>query len=265
MSQRHVVGVDGSAPSRSALSWALGRAAGTDGLIVLAHVRSGGRGDLTDEDMAHLLDSARRAHPSVAVGSAVLCGEVVPALLAFLDEDDVLVIGTHKTGHLHGRAFGSTSVAIATCVTCSVVVVPELDLRFRRGIVAHVQGADDAVEELAADEAERRADELVLVQAAVSGEQDGSPVLSAAQRVQERHPLLSVSCRTTARAAAPALLDAALGNALLVIGMGRPPRADGRAFDPLLHDVLMNLTSPVLVARVHTHSAQPALDTKAAT
>ena len=46
-----------------------------------------------------------------------------------------MVVGTHKIGFLHGRVLGSRSVQITSTVPCSVAVIPEVDLRFRRGVV----------------------------------------------------------------------------------------------------------------------------------
>ncbi|WFR67471.1 hypothetical protein P9139_02650 [Curtobacterium flaccumfaciens] len=120
----------------------------------------------------------------------MLDGEVVPALLDLVAPEDVLVIGTHKTGHLYGRSLGTTGLALATAAPCTVVVVPDMDLRFRRGVVAGIDTRPDAVvvSEAAAAEAERRGDELVLIRA-------GGPDREGTDRSRSR----GAGCRTRTR------------------------------------------------------------------
>ncbi|MBA8990929.1 nucleotide-binding universal stress UspA family protein [Curtobacterium pusillum] len=269
MTQRYIVGYDDSGPSRRALEWALRRASANGGHVLLAHVRPGvapGPGvtdDAPDDRTTSAGAGARSRHPDLAIGSVTLDGDVVTALLGIVDPTDVLVVGTHKTGHLHGRALGTTGLSLAAGATCAVVVVPDTDLRFRRGVVAGVApGAHvAAVCAAAAAEADVRGDELVLLRAGESGgRQDGSDVLvDAARRLQEANPALRVSCRSTSREVAPALLDAALGHALLVIGAAHPRRLSAGHLSTVLHDVLINLTAPVLVTRTggQDHPAPP--------
>lgn len=253
MTKRIIVGFDDSGPSRRALEWAVNRATKDHSPVLLAHVRSG---EARDDDIgaAAVEDaaaSARHRHPGRSIRAQVLDGEVVPALVDLVTVQDVLVIGTHKTGHLHGRSLGVTGLALATAAPCTVVVVPDMDLRFRRGVVAGVDTRPDAVDvsEAAAIEAERRGDELVLIRAGGPEREGSDPLAVEGGRLQDAHPTLPVSCRTTNRAVAPALLDAALGHALLVIGARHPSEVRAGHVSAVLHDVLINLTAPVLVAR----------------
>src|SRR6185437_2511469 len=68
---------------------------------------------------------------------------------------------------LHGRVLGSRGVQIAAAVSCTVAVIPEVDLRFRRGVVAGVDrtGTAATIARTAAGEADARGEELLLVQA----------------------------------------------------------------------------------------------------
>lgn len=258
MTKRYVVGYDDSGPSRRALEWVMSRA-DYDGIpVVVAHVRRVGATDTdTDVDDSGVAAAeravmvAQQRHPDLTVSLQVLGGGVVDALLDAVDALAVLVIGTHKTGHLHGRSLGTTGLALATAAPCNVVVVPDVDLRFRRGVVAGIDAGPvaAAVSETAASEAERRGDELVLVRAARTATTAVGDLAAEGGRLQDMHPHLPVSCRTTGRAIAPTLLDAALGHALLVIGGRHPSEVRAGHVSAVLHDVLINLTAPVLVVR----------------
>ncbi|WIE54101.1 universal stress protein [Curtobacterium sp. MCBD17_003] len=254
MGERYIVGFDDSRPSRRALDWALDRAARDHGSVVLAHVRTVPDGPPSDPDLEAAVTRARTRRRDVGVSLLRIDGDdVVAALLGVAEDEDLLVVGTHKTGHLHGRALGTRALALAAGARCSVVVVPDTDLRFRRGVVAGVGGGAGAAHvcETAAREAEHREEELVLVRALEpdgSGD-DGTPLGTTGGRVQDAHPLLEVSARTASRPAAPMLLDVALGHALLVIGARHPAQAPAGYVGAVLHDVLINLTAPVLVTR----------------
>src|SRR5665647_3800082 len=52
--------------------------------------------------------------------------------------DDMIVVGTHKTGYLHGRSLGTKSIVVASIAPCTVVVVPEETSSTRRGVVIGV-------------------------------------------------------------------------------------------------------------------------------
>ncbi|MBF4609411.1 universal stress protein [Curtobacterium sp. VKM Ac-1393] len=254
MDKRYLVGFDDSGPSRRALEWVKSRAADEHAPIVLVHVWSGGPD--ADEDDGVLaarqaLRAARERHPEADLSLLVLEGDVVGALLDVVDPDTVLVIGTHKTGHLHGRSLGTTGLVLATAAPCTVVVVPDVDLRFRRGVVAGVGAGADAADvgEMAASEAVRRGEELVLIRAKSADATGAEDLAAAGRRLQDAHPRLTVSCRTTGRAVAPTLLDAAFGHALLVIGGRQTSGIRAGHVSAVLHDVLINLTAPVLVAR----------------
>jgi len=269
MSTRYVVAVDSSRPAAAAVRWAVDRARSDGAAIVLVHVLDDGAADDEVQQGEHLLsetaDQLSTADPGLAVSTRCLTGSVPRALAAFVDADDVLVIGTGKTGFLHGRVLGSRSVQIAAAVPCSVAVIPDLDLRFRRGVVAGVDRHSTAgtIARVAGSEANRRAEELLLVQA--EAEVGTRPTASlrpdlaiseALLRAREVFPDLVIRSRVAGRPAAEALLDSARDKALLVLGPGsldpaRPP------IGSVLHDVLLNANSPVLISRpVEVHAAK---------
>lgn len=263
MTMRYVVGFDGSGPSEAALTWAIQRARREPAPLVLVHVTEGDDGamgrsfeDLALRDGAAMLsrriDKLRRAHPELTVEGLALEGSVAWELARSTELEDLLVVGTHKTGFLHGRVLGSRSVQIAIASSCSVAIIPEVDLRFRRGVVAGIDRSETAaaIAGFAADEAAARSEELSLMEAVSETNplQDRTPLAIALVAARLRHSTLIVRSRTSSRPAAEALLDASRDKALLVLGPGSlDPRRS--PIGSVLHDVLLNLNAPVIVAR----------------
>ena len=261
MTSRYVVAVDGSRPAAAAVRWAAERARSDGAALVLVHVNDHPAGDDAEQADARLLSELLHrlsaAEPALSISTRALSGSVPRALASFVDADDTLVIGTGKTGFLHGRVLGSRSVQIAAATPCSVAVIPDLDLRFRRGVVAGVDrhSTAGAIARAAGSEASRRGEELLLVQAeqAIGGKPTSAhrsdlAIGEAAARAREAYPALVIRSRVAGRPAAEALLDSARDKALLVLGPGSldPARSP---VGSVLHDVLLNANSPVLISR----------------
>jgi nucleotide-binding universal stress UspA family protein len=266
VSARSIVGYDGTAPSRAALAWAIERG----DPVVIAHVADADAGLVGDDYrrevertaaslLEHALDDVAARHPGTDVQGVLLDGPVAWALVQLAGPDDTLVIGTHKTGFLHGRVLGSRSVEVAMLAACDVMVVPPLDMRFRTGVVAGI--ADDAslrdVVETAAGLAAGRGEELLLLHS--TGERDPvreRPLVADAQALaREVAGSIVIRTRASNRATAELLLDAARDRALLVLGSGSGDRARS-PIGSVLHDVLLNLTAPVLIT--HARARVPA-------
>ena len=269
MAGRYVVGIDGTSASEAALSWAIQRALHEATPVVLAHVDETEDGMMGDDFrrealregatlMSDLSARVRRMHPELDFSVALLEGSVARELADAVRPDDLLVIGTHKTGYLHGRVLGSRSVQIAIAVPCSVAVIPEVDLRFRSGVVAGIDRDETAelIATVAAHEAECRDQELLLLQADRSGdERRGDLAISHATRIaREAEPGLVVRSRVANRPPAEALLDSARDKALLVLGPGSlDPRRS--PIGSVFHEILLNVNAPVLIARPAGHHA----------
>jgi nucleotide-binding universal stress UspA family protein len=204
------------------------------------------------------LTSARGLAPDVAVAARLLHGSVFRELAAVADAGDLLVLGTRKTGFLRGRLVGSREVLVATTSPASVAVVPDLGQADRRGVVVGIDrlGGSPAALALAAEEAERLGQELIVLHAAplqASSLADASDMAAlllrdaAAYAARAAFPP-SVSTRLARRPVVDALLDAGRTVSLLVLGTshgGNPATIAG----PVVHDVLVNLNAPVVVAR----------------
>jgi nucleotide-binding universal stress UspA family protein len=247
---RRIVGVDGSDASIVALRWAAQRRA-EDGsaTLVLAHVDAEGARSAQEAssvlDDAHALVDAE--YPGTVVETRSLAGPVGRALGEAADPDDVLVIGTDKTGLLHGRVSGALSIQLAMTAPCAVAVVPDLDLSFRRGVVAGIGRPDSAVRVATAAWAQARhlAAPLTLVHGGCT-EHCTDGLDAAEQHLLGRDPELSIRRRILSTAAADALLDTALDKELLVLGRASRS-ASGAPIGAVTHTVLMNATSPILL------------------
>lgn len=260
---RYVVGYDGSSPSEAALAWAVQHAKGTPAQLVLVHVAEGDDGNMGSgyemDDvrsgaavLSRRLGELQRTEPDRETSGVALTGNVTWELSHAVDAGDLLVIGTHKTGFLHGRVLGSRSVQIAAGAECCVAVIPEVDLRFRTGVVAGIDRELSAasVAELAADIAADRGEELALIESVPAGApaQDPVPLTVALAAARLRQPKIVIRSRTSSRAPAEALLDAARGKTLLVLGPGSDS-TDRSPIGSVMHDVLLNVTAPVLIVR----------------
>jgi nucleotide-binding universal stress UspA family protein len=268
----YLVGVDGSGPSDAALKWAVTRAVSQSVPLVLVHVIEDEWGlagsDFAREAMfageAVLQDAQERVRDlsaTVPLSARILHGSPVWELAHTCAPDDLLVVGTHKTGFLHGRVLGSRSVSVAGTAPCSVMVVPVGESITRHGVVAGMvwaEGLDRAVS-AAAREADRIDEPLTLVHASpprpdaaedpetVSRQRD--LMRRAVDAARSVAPDVTVHTRVSSRQPAEALLDASHYATMLVL---EPSRRNGPAASMIgstTHGVLMNINSPVLIAR----------------
>lgn len=267
MTRRAIVGYDGTAPSQAALAWAIN----CGNPVVVVHVVDADSGLIGDDYrrevqqagtkiLERVLDDVAARHPDVDVEGVLLEGPVAWALAEFAGPEDVLVIGTHKTGFVRGRLLGSRSIEVAMLADCDVMVVPSLDMRFRSGVVAGVAdevGLRDVVES-AARVARERGEELLLLHGTDerSPENERAVVAEAISIARETADGILIRTRASNRHTAELLLDAARDRALLVLGSGSGDRTRS-PIGSVLHDVLLNLTAPVLVT--HATAEIPAV------
>jgi nucleotide-binding universal stress UspA family protein len=244
MSQSILIGVDASTPSRSALLWSVDRAARTHSSLELLHVVEGDELASARTAGADLLRAelacARARAANLTITTNLVDGPAEAALVRRSHGHDLLVVGTHKTGFIYGRTFGSRFLGLAWRASCDVAFVPDQGGIARRVVVAAAESspAGEAVIQFAAREAEATGNELILV----AGNRDDAA--AAAQLVRATHPDLQFRTRSTGLPLAEALIDSSARAALLVIG--QPAAAGASAVN---HDVLVNMGCPVLVVR----------------
>jgi nucleotide-binding universal stress UspA family protein len=285
-----LVGVDGTSACRAAIRWAVLRAASLHSRIVLVHVIDDEWGMVGQQSLAELhpvayalleKDSivARSIDPTVSVETRVLFGDPMVELGVASREVDLVVVGTNKTGFLHGQAFGSRGLQLAATAWCPVAVIPEGSTTERHGIVAGIDDSEAgrAAVRFAATEAHRGQYELILLRAWSSyADGDGEDAAAADARARRAAETLGsqsvhlarsagddllVRTRTLRRPAAEALVDAGMSAELLVIGSSRRHGAAQSALGPVSHDVLLNIAGPTLV--VHGATDADATDAHA--
>lgn len=269
---RVFVGIDGSGPSGDALRWAMHNAPSPDAELVVVHVVDGdwellGSDYLAEADRrgATLLEEAMRSSREWWTGpvrSLLKHGCPAETLAALASEQDLIVIGSHKTGYLHGLALGSTSVQLIAVACSSVAVIPNVPLNQHCLVVVGVSGSDASMAAVhrAALEAGRCGHPLAIVHARrtfpVAWNSPEMPEnVESAKRIVSRAarialaaaPELEVTTRIVSQPIGVALLKACQGATLLVLGAGAP--GSNTRIEPVIHDVAMNLAVPLLVAR----------------
>ena len=266
-----LVGVDRSAPSLAALIWSAQRARIRGARLRIMNVieRSDGSGDsrcrelawsLLNEDVALLRD----LDADLVVAAEVAVGDPVEELAKASSTADLVVVGTHKTGFVRGAVYGSGFLALAVTAAHASAFIPEPSGRTRTGVVAGIDDSELGAEVIrfAADEASRTGQELILISSLPHGasrriEHGAGPLghnrdymsqlawaISVARKV---NPQLPIRGRNTNQATAESLVRAATAAAVLVVGHGRAGSNGVVMLGSIELNVLLNISSPVIV------------------
>ncbi len=183
MTDTIVVGVTGADVSDRAVDWAVQRAAHLGGEVELLGVVGGAIGVVGEgailqaalEATQELLDlqAARAATTGVEIRSRVAVGDPVAQLIESSHSAALLVIGSDYRGD-GGPARGAHGIRVVAGAACPVVVVPDLAIGERTGVVVGVDGSvvSSAAIAFAAAEADRLGEPLIAVCA-------WTPVMSA--------------------------------------------------------------------------------------
>ena len=252
MSNEMAVGISDPTTSRDALAWAMAHAVSVGAAIVLIHVLDHppdpGEADAGRRMLARSCRRPRRCRRDRR-WVRTLEGSVMWQLVAASDDYDLIVVGTHKTGFIHGSVYGSASLSLAATAACPVVVVPASTIVDRDGVVV---GADDSVAGAAALA-------FAAAQAATAGESLTVVRVAADRRPRRRRRLLSRLVARSPRSTRPGQDTAARGlagrDARGSVGAGSAARARGlqdrveRACRArvVCHDVLMNIRVPTAI------------------
>ncbi|ALJ19030.1 universal stress protein [Microbacterium sp. No. 7] len=174
MSDVILVGVSGAPVSRRAVDWAVARAAERHQRVELIAVVGGALGTVGEESVVRdalaatqeMLDEhvARVADRGVAVTTRVERGNPVSVLADASAHAALLVLGSDYRGE-GGPARGPHGVRTAAAAKCPVVVVPDIDLGERSGVVVGIDGSEVSEHAIrfAAAEADRLGEPLIAV------------------------------------------------------------------------------------------------------
>lgn len=284
MNRTIVVGVDQSAPSQGALEWAVRRADRLKLALILVHVVNDYWARQEYNYYERIMESAKvllekaaakagEISPSVKVRTDLRHGSVKEVLAEMSKDAMLVVVGTHKKGRIEGELFGSVSLQVAALSRAPVAVIPLLPAAERTGVFVGVDGSADALEAVAfaAAEADRSGQDLYAVYACqipnpwVAGdipegsitariEEEERVVLSeSVAGLTDRYPDLVVHQRLeAARVPARALVEAAAGAQLLVVGSRGRGALKRLLLGSVSHDVLLHIPCPTVVMRVRT-------------
>lgn len=255
---RVLVGTDGSAQARVAVSWAASQARrrGWPLVIAMAHEPllmwgiAGSPGVMASADrppmrndaaevLERLAQEVRGEHPGLEVSVADVIGAAAGYLTEASAEPGLVVIGTRGLGGLRASLLGGVADEVVTYARGPVAVIGEEGVDTGTIVVGVDEGdASAAAVEFAADEARLRGATLDLVRCldvaphvpttnalAVMPPAD-EEVEEAARAslatllgtVADRHPDLAVTGRVVCGAAAPTLVDASREASLVVVG-----------------------------------------------
>lgn len=192
--QRHgiIVGVDGSASSLAAVEWAARDAAMRNVALTVLHVVApivtGAQGwpgvpvtadyvELQEEQTARIVEQANAAAVAAApshadqIGYEVVYEPVLPALVEFSRQAEMMVVGCRGQGGVAQTLLGSVSVGVVHHAHCPVAVIhhhqPGAGPDPTGPVLVGVDGSptSELATEIAFDEASRRGVELVALHA----------------------------------------------------------------------------------------------------
>lgn len=175
MSEHIVVGITDARASRRALDWATRRAGDRHQALRLVSVVGGavgavGEGSVVEAALARtqeMLDAEveRLAEHRIAATTHIGRGDPVEQVIRAAEGAALLVIGSDFRGAGLGPLRGHRGIRIAAGAPCPVVVVPDVDVEDRRGVVVGVDGSEisEAAIAFAAREAERLQHPLIAV------------------------------------------------------------------------------------------------------
>ncbi|MGW6427588.1 universal stress protein [Nocardia sp. NPDC055053] len=271
-----VAGVDGSPRSHIALRWAADFAAHHQAALHLVaavevpvEYEPGVSGPLFDGEMlyAHGESVVTAAAAEVApVGDLVITtsvevGDARAILRRHSESARLVVVGSRGLGAVRRTLLGSVSTAVARHAACPVAVVPEAAASVTGAVVVGVDGSGvsaDAVA-LAFDEASRRRVRVIAVHAwselfryesreTMRAEAEAELSASLAG-YREKYPDLRVERIVVEDRPARAVLTAAAGAQLIVVGSRDRGGLAGAALGSVAQAVLHGAQCPLIIAR----------------
>ena len=275
-----VVGVDGSAGARSALLWAVDECRLRRRTLVIVHatdpddalLNAGGGGPTLrtrDEVGEYVLrDHAAAAaarHPAVAVTTRLSHATASDALSELSHDADLVVVGSRGHGAMTSTILGSVSHSVAAQAHCPVAVVPRR-LAFREDSARVVVGVAPTIAGrlalgFALEEARLRGATLVAILAMRDGQPEPGPLRSLDVRAHKNGAILLDELEATASSypdviieptladsePAAALLNAAYGAQLVVVGGHHSDARWSSRIGPVPSEIAHRTPCPIVV------------------
>jgi nucleotide-binding universal stress UspA family protein len=267
VTNRIVVGVDGSVGARTALVWAVDECRLRRRTLLIVHAPDGAAAATPGEPSLRALDelgerllgahaaAASARQPGVAVTTMLSHEPAADALVVLSGDAELLVVGTHGLGGNLASILGSVSHRVAVHAHCPVAVVPEQLVlngggppasRIVVGVSATVSGR--AALEFALEEAVRRDATVVAVRA---GDEPATVNRAALSRdlapLLERYPRARVEPDLVTAEPAEALLAAARDAVLVVVGCHHSDDRWSTRLGPVPSAILHRVPCPVVV------------------
>lgn len=280
MSEKYLIGVDGSEHSRVALAWGLARATARGASVELIHVADD---SFLSESVAFLSEAQQASEQMLQAETAyartlgftgTLTGiAVVGHPIAELEEAskhvDLLILGAHGGSRFAGSFFGTRAVKVAATAHCPVAVIPKTESEPNPGVVVGIDGSEASKRAIAyaAEEASRRGVPLVAVYAWMPPLTPGLEYLWSEELVESqrtaaeeaiaigtaglasRYPDLEIRREILQSPPVAALVQAAEGAELLVVGSRGRGGISRLLLGSVSHGVLQALPCPVIVTR----------------
>lgn len=283
MSKPIVVGINGSAGSEAALTWALERAAEHKVPVLCVHAVDDRwmspdfqYHELIRESGMELLEkakaSAAKQAPDVKLDVELRHGSPGSALRDASQEASLVVVGGHDKHWLDGGPMTDRALQVVSASDSPVAVIPAARGTGNRGVVVGVDGSEESLQAVAyaAAEADRGGDELTAVlafrkparwvehQLPESGlaetivEEDRVVLAESVAGLRDKYPDLVINQRLeTDTDPAKALVDLAKEARLLVVGSRGRGGFSRLVLGSTAHAVLLNVPCPTVVTRVH--------------
>ncbi|MFC5929298.1 universal stress protein [Cryobacterium melibiosiphilum] len=278
-----IVGWDASEPSRAALAWALRR--NPRGALHLVHVldRSQANAEYFVADSTATraegtfreeADRIRRENPAVTITSEFLVGDPISHLRNLSGPNTLVVVGTHTRDGSPVRYEWSVGARLAGAANGPIAIIPEDTNPRATGVVVGVDGsaASAAALAFAAAEADCTGMKLRAIHAwqeplvwrdtatpdpafLYSLEQVHQQTLQNSVRTAtDAYPQLPVTSTLVRGAPQWALLDAARGAALVVVGNHGLYGVRRLLLGLVSHSIVLNIQSPTVIVSA---SAEP--------
>lgn len=272
------VGTNDTAQSRAAVSWAAQRAQRDGVPLVILHVVDERwlsepypwRTALQESGERILTAAAARAQeiPGLEVTTELLTGGVGRSLAGYSNRASMLAVGS-GSGHF-GGALADRALQVASSAEVPVAVVGPHETEDRHGVVVGADGSEEAVRAVAfaAAEADREGDELTVVYAYSPPDRlpdaGFTPELVAELMEKEERIILSETVAglmadypdlvvhqrlESGRDPAQALVHAAEGARLLVVGNRGRGGISRLVLGSTAHGILKHLPCPAIITR----------------